>query len=47
MSDSGFYCCQRTNFTRKKKKKNFSSGYVGSFYRNLADKVDDFVGSDL
>ena len=21
--------------------KNFSAGYVGSFYRNLADNVDD------
>ena len=27
--------------------KNFPAGYVGSFYRNLADKVDDFTGSDF
>ena len=27
--------------------KNFPAGYVGSFYRNLADNVDNFVGSDF
>ena len=26
--------------------KNFPAGYVGSFYRNLADNVDNFIGSD-
>ena len=30
-----------------KRLKNFPAGYVGSFYRNLADKVDDFTGSDF
>ena len=27
--------------------KNFPAGYVGSFYRNLADNVDNFIGSDF
>ena len=26
---------------------NFPAGYVGSFYRNLADNVDNFTGSDF
>ena len=33
---------------RKKRLKNFAAGYVGRFYRNLADGVDhDFLGSDF
>ena len=31
----------------KKKLKNFPAGYIGKFYRNLADNVDKFVGSDV
>ena len=32
----------------KKRLKNFPDGYVGKFYRNLADNVDhDFLGSDF
>ena len=27
--------------------KNFPAAYVGSFYRDLADNVDDFIGSDF
>ena len=27
--------------------KNFPAGYVGNFYRNLADNVDNFIGSDF
>ena len=27
--------------------KNFPAGYVGSFYRNLADNIDNFLGSDF
>ena len=30
-----------------KRLKNFSAGYVGSFYRNLADNVNNFTGSDF
>ena len=29
------------------KLKNFLAGYVGRFYRNLADNVDNFLGSDF
>ena len=38
------------NFLKKAKKrrlKNFPAGYVGNFYRNLADNVDNFIGSDF
>ena len=31
----------------KKKLKNFPAGYVGKFYRNLADNVDMILGSDF
>ena len=27
--------------------KSFPAGYVGSFYRNLADNVNNFIGSDF
>ena len=33
--------------TEKKKLKNFPAGYVGKFYRNLADNVYTFLGSDF
>ena len=29
------------------KLKNFPAGYVGRFYRNLADNVDNVLGSDF
>ena len=32
---------------RKNRLKNFPAGYLGSFYRNLADNVDNFLGSDF
>ena len=31
----------------KKKLRNFPAGYVGKFYRNLADNVDNFLGSEF
>ena len=31
----------------KKRLKNFPAGYVGKCYRNLADNVDTFLGSDI
>ena len=31
----------------KKKLKNFPACYIGKFYRNLADNVDMFLGSDF
>ena len=33
--------------TRKSRLKNFPAGYVGSFYRNLVDNIDDCLGSDF
>ena len=50
MSDSGFYLLPTNKLYNKEKTerlKNFPAGYVGCFYRNLADNVDNFVGSDL
>ena len=50
MSDSGF-CLLLMNKLYKKEKtkrlKDFPAGYVGSFYRNLADNIDNFVWSDF
>ena len=50
MSESGF-CLLPTNKLYKKEKpenlKNFPAGYVGNFYRNLADNVDNFTSSDF
>ena len=31
----------------KKKLRNFPAGYVGKFYRNLANNVDNFLGSEF
>ena len=45
-----FFRCLLENFIKKTKKrrlKNFPAGYVGNFYRNLADNVDNFIGSDF
>ena len=45
-----FIFCQQTSFIKKKKLfslKIFPAGYVGSFYRNLSDNVDNFLGSDF
>ena len=50
MSDSGFYLLPTNKLYKKEKAKrlqNFRAGYVGSFYRNLADYIDNFVGSDF
>ena len=33
--------------SEKKNLKNFLAGYVGKFYRNLADNVDNFLGSEF
>ena len=49
MSDSGFYLLPTNKLYKKedtRQLKNFPAGYVGSFYRNLADNVDNFIGSD-
>ena len=47
MSESGFYLLPTNKLYKKEKTerlKNFRAGYVGSFYRNLADNVDNFTG---
>ena len=31
----------------KRRLKNFPAGYIGKFYRNLADNVDTILGSDF
>ena len=43
MSDTGFFLLPTNKLHKKvntKRLKNFPAGYVGSFYRNLADRVD-------
>ena len=35
------------NKKEKRKLKNFPAGYVGRFYRNFADNIDNFLGSDF
>ena len=50
MTDSGFYLLPTNKLYKKEKTerlKNFPAGYVGSFYKNLADNVDNFVGSNF
>ena len=50
MTDSGFYLLSTNKLYKKEKTerlKNFPAGYVGSFYKNLADNVDNFVGSNF
>ena len=50
MSESGFYLLPTNKLYKKGKTfqlKNFPAGYVASFYRNLSDNVDNFLGSDF
>ena len=50
MSDIGFNSLPTGKLHKKPWQnglKNFPAGYVGRFYRNLADNVDKFVGSDF
>ena len=50
MSDTGFYSLLTGKLHKKPKQsrlKNFPAGYVGSFYRNLANNVNNFIGSDF
>ena len=49
MSDTGFFLLPTNKLYKKentKRLKNFPAGYVGSFYRNLVDRVDT-SGSDF
>ena len=48
MSESGFYLLPTNKLYKKENTiqlKNFPAGYVGNFYRNLADNIDN--GSDF
>ena len=50
MSEMGFYSLPTGKLHRKPKQsslKNFPAGYLGNFYRNLADNVNKFLGSDF
>ena len=50
MSESGFYLLPTNKLYKKEKTrrlKNFPAAYVGNFYRNLADHVDNFTGTDF
>ena len=51
MSEMGFYSLPDGKLHKKPPKKsrltNFPAGYVGSFYRNLADNIDSLIGSDF
>ena len=50
MSEMGFYSLPTGKLHEKTKKsrlKRFPAGYVGSLYRNLADNVDNSLGSDF
>ena len=50
MSDFGFFLLPTNKLYKKedtKRLKNFPVGYVGSFYRNLLDNVDSFIGFDF
>ena len=47
MSETGFYLLPTNKLYKKEKTKrlkNFPAAYVGSFYRNNADNIDNFVG---
>ena len=47
MSDTGFFLLPTNKLYKKentKRLKTFPAGYVGSFYRNLADRVDTSSG---
>ena len=50
MIDMGFYSLPTGKLhkkTEQRRLKNCSPSYVGSFYGNLADNVDNFLGSDF
>ena len=50
MSDTGCFSLPNSKLHKKEKQKrlkNFHAGYVGNFYRNLAENVDNFLGSEF
>ena len=49
MSNTGFFSLLTGKLHKKEKQsrlKNFPTSYAGNFYRNLADNVNDVLGSD-
>ena len=50
MSESGFYLLLRNKLYKKentRRLKNVPAGYVGNFYWNLLDNIDNFTGYDF
>ena len=50
MSDSGFFSLPTGKLYQKRETsrlKNFPTGYVSNYYRNLADNVDNFLSSEF
>ena len=50
MSEMGFYSLPTVKLNKKSKASrltNFPTSYVGNFYRNLVDNVDNVLGSDF
>ena len=50
MSDSSFFLSPTNKLYKKeniRRLKNFPAGYIGNFYINLADNIDNFPGSDF
>ena len=50
MWDNRFYLLPTNKLAKKeilKRFKSFPAGYVGKFYRNLADNINNFLDSDL
>ena len=50
MSVTGFFSLPTGKLHKKEKQKKikkFPTGYIGNFYRNLADNVDNFLGSEF
>ena len=50
MSDSSFFLSPTNKLYKKeniRRLKNFPAGYIGNFYINLADNIDNFTGSDF
>ena len=50
MHESGSYLLPKNKLYKKEDThhvKNFPAGYIGIFYRNLSDNIDNFLGSDF
>ena len=50
MSDYVFFLLTTNKLYKKentRRLKNFPAGFAGNFYRNFADNIDNFTGSDF